>query len=311
MDGSFQPKHITMAHHHEHNHSHTADLEHGNRKAFMIGIVLNLLFVLAESVAGFIYNSMALLTDAGHNASDVASLVLSLVAFWMARKKSNATYTYGYKKTTVLAALVNAVVLLVAIGVLGYESVARLIKPEAVEGGVIAWVAGVGIVINGLSAWLFYKGKEKELNARGAYLHLLTDALVSVGVVVAGVLMSITHWYWLDPAIGLVIMVVILISTWSLLRDSFKLTIDAVPPGIKLEEVKAVILNVKHVTGVEHVHVWPLSTTENALTAHVGVDDNLGFEEKLKVVENIKHELVHHNIQHSTIELSKTIEPSV
>jgi len=291
-------------HDHGHNHSHSVDLEHVNKRAFVVGICLNLAFVLAEVIAGIWYNSMALLTDAGHNASDVASLVLSLAAFWMARKGSSAKYTYGYKKTTVLAALANAVILLIAIGVLGYESVTRLFHPEIIKGDVIAWIAGLGIIVNSLSAWLFYKGKEKDLNVKSAYLHLLADALVSLGVVVAGLVMTYTNWYWLDPAIGLVIMIVILVSTWGLLRDSFRMTIDAVPPGIELPEVKKIILRVKHVKRVEHVHVWPLSTTENALTAHVEVDDQLNFEEKLKVIADIRHTLLHHNVHHSTIELT-------
>jgi cobalt-zinc-cadmium efflux system protein len=297
-----------MAHDHEHHsHSHALDFEHGNRKAFIAGICLNLAFVLAEVIAGVIYNSMALLTDAGHNASDVASLALSLAAFWMARKKSTAEYTYGYKKTTVLAALANAVILLIAIGVLGYESIKRLLHPAAIQAVMIAWIAGVGIIVNSVSAFLFYKGKEKDLNAKSAYLHLLTDALVSLGVVIAGIVMTYTKWYWLDPVIGLVIMIVILISTWGLLRDSFKMTIDAVPSGIELEQIKKVILKVNGVQKVGHVHVWPLSTTENALTAHVVLNDQLNFEERLQVVKNIKHELEHHNIHHSTIELEKSL----
>jgi cobalt-zinc-cadmium efflux system protein len=275
---------------------------------FIVGICLNLAFVFAEVIAGLIYNSMALLTDAGHNASDVASLVLSLVAFWMAKRKSSAKYTYGFKKTTVLAALTNAIILLIAIGILGYESVTRIFKPVAVQGQVIAWIAAIGILINSIAAYLFYRYKESDLNVKSAYVHFLADALVSLGVVVAGILMSYTGWYWLDPVIGLVIMFVILISTWNLLRDSFKMTIDAVPSGIELEAIKKVILNVAHVKNVGHVHVWPLSTTENALTAHVVVDDQLDFDEKLSIVEEIKHELEHHNIHHSTIELEKFVQ---
>jgi cobalt-zinc-cadmium efflux system protein len=298
-----------MAHSHETgHHSHNPDLEHGNKKAFLAGIFLNVAFVLAEIIGGLVYDSMALLTDAGHNASDAASLVLSLIAFWMAGKKSSSVYTYGYKKTTVLAALVNAVILLIAIGILGYESVTRLFKPESVQGGVIAWIAGFGIIVNSLSAFLFYRNKEKDLNVKSAYLHLLADALVSVGVVIGGIVISYTNWYWLDPAIGLIIMIVILISTWGLLRDSFKMTIDAVPSGLQLEEIKQIILAVLHVKKVEHVHVWPLSTTENALTAHVVLDEGLSFDERLAVVQNIKHELLHHNIHHSTIELEKDID---
>jgi len=295
------------SHTHEHSHSHAVEINKDNKNIFLIGIGLNMAFVLAEVIAGFIYNSMALLTDAGHNLSDVASLVISLVAFWMAKKKSSAVYTYGYKKTTVLAALVNAVILLVAIGILGYEAFIRLFKPEPVEGNVIAWVAAVGIVINSLSAYLFFKQKQ-ELNSKAAYLHLLTDALVSLGVVIAGIVILYTHLFWLDAAIGLIIMVVILVSTWGLLRDSFRMTIDAVPTGIELERIKAVIKSVPHVSNVHHVHVWSLSTTENALTAHVVINEQLPFDQKLKVIDNIKHELTHNNIHHSTIEITNSVQ---
>jgi len=226
----------------------------------------------------------------------------------MAKKKSSAVYTYGYKKTTVVAALANSVMLLIAIGILGFESVTRLVKPETVKGNIIAWIAGLGILINGISAFLFYRNRDRDLNAKSAYLHLLADALVSIGVVIAGIVMTYTNWYWLDPAIGLVIMIVILVSTWGLLRDSFKMTIDAVPSGIELEQIKNIILQVDHVKEVGHVHVWPLSTTENALTAHVVVDDQLSLDEKLVVIEKIKHELEHHDIHHSTIEIGRFVE---
>ena len=291
-------------HTHAHNHAHEVEINTGNKNVFIIGIALNMAFVIAEAIAGIVYNSMALLTDAGHNLSDVASLALSLIAFWMAKKKSTAEYTYGYKKTTVLAALVNAVILLIAIGILGYESFTRLFKPEAVQGNVIAWVAGLGIIINGVSAFLFFRQK-KELNSKAAYLHLLADALVSLGVVIAGLIINYAHLYWLDPAIGLAIMIVILVSTWGLLRDSFKMTIDAVPGEIELAEIKNIIQETAHVINVHHVHVWSLSTTENALTAHVVVDEKLSFDKKLEVIKQIKHELQHHNIHHSTIELCK------
>jgi cobalt-zinc-cadmium efflux system protein len=295
---------VEHSHSHDHSHSHSVEITRKNKNVFLIGIGLNMAFVLAETIAGFANNSMALLTDAGHNLSDVASLVVSLVAFWIAKKQSNAVYTYGFKKTTVLAALVNAVVLLVAIGILGYEAFTRLFKPQPVEGGAIAWVAAIGIVINSVSAFLFFRQKN-ELNSRAAYLHLLADALVSLGVVVAGIVISETNLYWIDPAIGLVIMVVIIISTWGLLRDSFKMTIDAVPAGIELEAIKKLITGVPHVNHVHHVHVWSISTTENALTAHVVIDEQLSFDDKLKVIAQIKHELEHHNIHHSTIEMAK------
>ncbi len=300
-----------MAHHHHHDHSHEIDLQKGSQGAFIGGIVLNLLFVIAELIAGFATNSMALLSDAGHNASDVASLVLSLMALWISRKKSSQVFTYGFKKTTVLAALANAVILLVAVGIIGYESITRLlIKEEAVQGKTIAWIAGLGILINAASAFLFYRHQKNELNARGAYLHLLADALVSLGVVVSGIIISYTHWYWLDPVMGLIIMIVILISTWQLLKDSFKMSVDAVPSGIELNEIKEVIAGIKQVTQVHHIHIWAMSTTENALTAHVCISDKLAFAEKLQVIQNIKHELHHHNIQHSTIELESSFAHS-
>lgn len=292
-------------HSHSHDHSHSIEINKSNKNVFVISIGLNMAFVIAEVIAGIVYNSMALLTDAGHNLSDVASLLISLVAFWMAKKQSSAEYTYGYKKTTVLAALVNAVVLLIAIGILGFEALTRLLKPEPVSGGVIAWIAVMGIVINSISAFLFFRQKH-EINSRAAYMHLLADALVSFGVVVAGIIISYTNLYWIDPAIGLLIMVVILVSTWKLLRDSFKMTIDAVPAGVELDEIKKIITGVPHVKQVHHVHVWSLSTTENALTAHVVIEEQLSFDEKLKVIDKIKDELFHHNIHHSTIELARS-----
>ena len=291
-------------HSHTHDHAHAMEISKSNKNVFLIGIGLNTAFILAEIIAGIAYNSMALLTDAGHNLSDVASLFISLVAFWVAKKQSSAVFTYGYKKTTVLAALVNAVILLIAIGVLGFESITRLFKPEVVSGGVIAWVAALGIIINSVSAFLFFRQKQ-ELNSKAAYMHLLADALVSLGVVIAGIAISYTHLYWIDPAIGLLIMVVILISTWGLLKDSFKMTIDAVPAGIELNDIKKLIAGMPHVKQVYHVHVWSISTTENALTAHVVVDEQLPFDQKLQIIEKIKHELQHHNIHHSTIELSR------
>jgi len=294
--------------HHSHSHMHGLDFQESNRRAFIVGIYLNMAFVIAEIIGGLIFNSMSLLTDAGHNLSDVASLFLSLLAFKMAARKSSPVYTYGFKKTTVLAALANAVILFIAIGILGVESFTRLLKPEKVQGGVIAWIAALGIVINSITAFLFYKSRKKELNAKSAYLHLFADALISMGVVVTGIIIVYTGWYWLDAATGIIIMITILISAWGLLRDSFKMTIDAVPTGIELENIKKIILEVDHVKQVGHVHVWPLSTTENALTAHVALDEQLSFDEKLKVIAEIRHELMHENIHHSTIELQKFIE---
>jgi cobalt-zinc-cadmium efflux system protein len=290
-------------HSHAHGHSHGVSFSKSGLRAFQIGITLNILFVLVEVVAGLMYKSMSLLSDAGHNLADVASLLLSYIAFRLAHKQATVRFTYGYKKTTILAAFFNALLLLVAIGILGYESFHRLKFPPVVQGNGIAWVAAIGIAVNSISAFMFFKNKDTDLNIKGAYWHLLADAMVSVGVVIGGILIFNTGWYWLDPAIGMAIMIIILISTWSLLTDSFKMSVDAVPAGIELEKITAVIQSVKHIVNVHHIHIWPLSTTENALTAHVIVDDRLPFDEKLKVIQNLKHELQHNNIHHSTIEL--------
>ena len=291
-----------MAHSHHHHHDHAISPANNNA-AFLVGIGLNTLFVIVEVIAGLLNNSMSLLTDAGHNLSDVASLVLSLIAFRLAKKKSTEKFTYGYKKTTVLAALFNAVFLLVAIGILGFESVHRLLHPESVKGDIIAWVAAAGIFINVITALMFFKNRKTDLNIKSAYLHMMSDALVSLGVVAGGVLIIYTGWYWVDPVIGLVIMIVILIGTWSLLADSFKMSVDAVPPDIDMNEIKKMITSQPNILEVHHVHIWSLSTTENALTAHISLNESLSFDEKIGLVKDLKHELMHHNISHSTIEI--------
>jgi cobalt-zinc-cadmium efflux system protein len=293
-----------MAHDHDHHgHSHGVTSADDMGNAFKISIALNLLYVIAEIIAGFMYNSMALLTDAGHNISDIASLLLSVAAFWLAKKRPTTRYTYGYKKTTILSALANAVILLIAVGVLGYETIRRFTEPYAVKGSVIAWVAALGIIVNSISAYLFFKGRKGDLNVKSAYLHLLADALVSFSVVVAGIIISYTGWYILDPVIGLVVLVVILIGTWRLLVDSFKLSVDAVPPGIHLQHIKNAIQQVADVVNVDHIHIWAISTTENSLTAHVQLNAALDFAGQLKVIKEIRHRLEHENIQHCTIEM--------
>jgi cation diffusion facilitator family transporter len=257
-----------MSHEHSHQHSHTINAESLN-KAFIIGIVLNLAFVVIEFAAGFWFNSLALLSDAGHNLSDVVSLVLALLAFRLAKIKANEHYTYGYKKSTILVSLLNAVILLVAVGAIVIESIHKLSNPAVVPGGAIAWVAGVGVLINAFTAFLFMKDKEKDLNVKGAYLHMAADALVSVGVLVAGIVISRTGWYIIDPIIGLIVAVVILISTWDLLHDSLRLTLDGVPASIDSQKVVEAIRVLPGVDDVHHIHIWAISTTENALTAHI------------------------------------------
>lgn len=294
---------------HEGHHHHQVSAADVASKAFIAGIVLNSAFVVIQAVAGFITHSVALLSDAAHNLSDVASLALSLVAFKLAAAKPTQSYTYGYKKTTILASLTNAVVLLVTIGMLGYESITRIMHPQPVAGGVIAVVAAVGIVINFGSAMLFFKNKEHDLNTKGAYLHLLTDALVSLGVVISGIVIRYTGWNWLDGATSLVILVVIVIGTWSLLTASLRLSLDAVPENVELPAIEALILKRKDVKSIHHTHIWAMSTTQNALTAHLVLNEALSFDEKMKVVHDIKHDLLHNNIHHATLELESAKLP--
>lgn len=287
-----------MSHEHSHQHSHTINAESLN-KAFIIGIVLNLAFVVIEFAAGFWFDSLALLSDAGHNLSDVVSLVLALLAFRLAKVKANERYTYGYKKSTILVSLLNAVILLVAVGAIVIESIHKLNNPAVVPGGAIAWVAGVGVLINAFTAFLFMKDKEKDLNVKGAYLHMAADALVSVGVLVAGIVISRTGWYIIDPIIGLIVAVVILISTWNLLHDSLRLTLDGVPTSIDSQKVVEAIRALPGVDDVHHIHIWAISTTENALTAHIVLKQPEGMQE---VKHLIRHRLEDFGIGHATLE---------
>lgn len=288
----------THAHHHHHHPGHGEGITSLN-KAFIIGIALNSAFVVAEFAAGFWYNSLGLMSDAGHNLGDVASLVLAMLAFRLAKVHSNANYTYGYKKSTVLVSLLNAVILLVAVGIILSESIGKLIHPRPVDGDAIAWVAGIGVVINAVTAWLFMKDKEKDLNVKGAYLHMAADALVSIGVVVSGVLIAHTGWYIVDPIIGILIALIIVYSTWGLLRDSLRLSLDGVPMGTNLAAVEKVMQEVPGVNGVHHLHIWPISTTETALTAHI-VTDEIDRMECIK--QELKNRLAEAGIAHATLE---------
>lgn len=287
-----------MSRKHSHQHSHAINAESLN-KAFIIGIVLNLAFVVIEFAAGFWFDSLALLSDAGHNLSDVVSLVLALLAFRLAKVKANERYTYGYKKSTILVSLLNAVILLVAVGAIVIESIHKLSNPAVVPGGAIAWVAGVGVLINAFTAFLFMKDKEKDLNVKGAYLHMAADALVSVGVLVAGIVISRTGWYIIDPIIGLIVAVVILLSTWNLLHDSLRLTLDGVPASIDSQKVVEAIRVLPGVDDVHHIHIWAISTTENALTAHIVLKQPEGMQE---VKHLIRHRLEDFGIGHATLE---------
>ena len=281
-------------HHHEHNHQLIS-----LNKAFIIGITLNIAFVIVEFGVGFYYNSLGLLSDAGHNLGDVASLVLAMLAFRLQKVHPNSRYTYGYKKSTILVSLLNAVILLVAVGIIIAESIDKLFHPVSVDGSAIAWTAGVGVVINALTAWLFMKDKDKDLNVKGAYLHMAADALVSVGVVASGIIITYTGWSIIDPIIGLGIAVVIIVSTWGLLHDSLRLSLDGVPVGIDAQKIQQLIMEQPGVENCHHLHIWALSTTETALTAHIVIDNITQLEE---VKQHIKEALEEAGIHHVTLE---------
>ena len=285
-----------MEHHHHHHHSAPAQSLSG---IFILSIILNGLFVLIEAGVGLWQNSLSLLSDAGHNLSDVFSLVLVLVAFRLAKVKSNEHYTYGYRKSTVLISLLNAVILLVAVGAIVIESIHKFSEPTDVNGIAVSWTAGVGIIINGATALMLMRGQKNDLNVRGAFLHMAADTLVSIGVVISGIVIAYTSWTVIDPIVSLVIAGVILISTWELLSDSLRLAVDGIPDGVNLKEVEQILTEEEHVKEVHHIHVWAISTTETALTAHVVIDDLNSWPE---VSEHLKHELSEHSITHATLE---------
>jgi cobalt-zinc-cadmium efflux system protein len=294
---------MSHQHNHESHHHHHHSVESTNiNRAFWIGIMLNAAFVVIEFAAGFMYNSLALLSDAGHNLSDVASLGLSLFAFKLAKAKSNERFTYGYHKGTILASLANAVILLIAVGSIGWEAIQRFRNPEDTQGTVISIVAAIGIVINAVSALLFFRNKEKDLNVKGAYLHLATDALVSLGVVIAGILITYTGIKWIDPLISLLIMAVVIYGTWSLLVESLKLSLDAVPEQIQLDKIKETAVKIPGIKSIQHIHVWAMSTTKIAMTAHVIVDEKASMNQIQSIKKELKHQLEHEGIQHVTIE---------
>lgn len=267
--------------------------------AFKLGIALNVAYVAVEAAFGFAYNSMGLLSDAGHNLSDVATLSIALIAYRMSQRPTTKRYTYGYRKMTVQASLANAVLLLAAAGVILIESISKLIHPEAVDGDVIAWVAGIGVVINGVTAWLFMRDKDKDLNVKGVFLHMAADALVSIGVVVSGIVIHFTGWYVIDPIIGICIAIVIGWSTRSLLHESMRMSLDGVPEGIDYEQVKAAISGIDGVKNVHHLHIWPLSTTMNAMTTHVIINNPADMD---RIINDIRTKMQQMGIRHSTIE---------
>ena len=244
-------------------------------------------------------DSLSLLSDAGHNLSDVFSLLLVLIAFRLAKVQRNERYTYGYRKSTILISLLNAVILLVAVGAIVIESIHKFSEPTEVNGIAVSWTAGVGILINGATALLLMRGQKSDLNVRGAFLHMAADTLVSIGVVFSGILIYYTGWTVVDPIVSLIIAAVILVSTWELLSDSLRLAVDGIPDGVELQEIEQLLNAEEHVKGTHHIHVWAISTTETALTAHVVIDDLSCWPQ---VTEQIKHTLAEHGINHATLE---------
>lgn len=283
-----------------HDHSHDFTQYH---RAFALGIALNVLFVIIELIYGFLNDSLALLADAGHNFSDVLSLVLAWGASMLAAKAATEKRTYGYRKATVMAALISAVILLTALAGITWEAVNRLGEPRAVPGRIVMIVAGIGVVINTLTALLFLSGQKHDLNIKGAFLHMAADAGISLGVVLAGWVILMTGWLWVDPVISLLIVVVILIGTWGLFRDSLNLALDAVPRGIDLEEIRKYLTSFDKVVHVHHLHVWALSTTETALTVHLVTPDEHLDNDFLQQVQKGLHDRF--DIEHATLQVEQ------
>lgn len=297
--------------HHNHAHSHGHGHHHAPNnfgKAFAIGIGLNVVFVAVEAAYGFLGNSMALLADAGHNLSDVLGLVVAWVAVMLGSRPPSRRFTYGFRNSSILAALFNALILLVAIGGILAEAIRRLVNPEPVAGTTVIVVAAIGIVINGATAALFASGRKSDLNIRGAYLHMAADAAVSLGVVVAGVIIAYTGIQWIDPITSIGIAVVIFLGTWGLLKDSVSMSMAAVPPGIRLEEVRDALAAMPGVTSVHDLHVWPMGTTETALTCHLLMPAGYPDPEFLRRAEQkMEREF---GIGHTTFQIETQLERS-
>jgi cobalt-zinc-cadmium efflux system protein len=293
-------------HSHGHSHGH-GPVSHG--RAFAIGIALNSVFVVVEATFGILSGSMALVADAGHNLSDVLALLIAWGAAYMAARPPSARYTYGLKSSTILAALANAMLLLVAIGAILFETISRLFNPMPVQGWTMVIVASVGIVINTATAMLFFRGRKHDLNIRGAFLHMVADALVSVGVVVAGVVILLTGAWWVDPATSLAIVAVIGWGTWGLLKDSVKMGLHAVPEKIDEAGVRAYLAGLPGVAAIHDLHIWPMSTTETALTAHLVVPGGHPGDSFLR---ELAHELEHRfSIEHATVQVETGAEDCV
>ena len=290
--------------HHDHNNSHPYSQNYS--QAFIIGIILNVCYIVVEVVYGFLINSMALIADAGHNFSDVLGLILAWGASYLAKSATTEKRTYGLRKSTILAAFFNAILLMIAVVAISIEAIRKLIYPEPVQGQTLMVVAGIGFVVNAITALLFLKGREKDLNIKGAFLHMTADAGVSLGVVIAGLIIYSTGLMWIDPAISLVIVLVITVGTWGLLRESFHLSMDAVPKNIDLKEVGNFLRGIDGVVEVHDLHIWAMSTTEIALTAHLVIPNETKDDYFLKKICGELHRKF--GIEHSTIQIEKSAQ---
>jgi cobalt-zinc-cadmium efflux system protein len=310
------------AHEHDHSGHDHAGHAHGGHghshapanfdRAFAIGVGLNVTFVVVEAIYGVLANSLSLLADAGHNLGDVAGLLLAWGAAWLSRRAPTAKRTYGYGRTSILAALANAVLLLVAIGAIGWEAIQRFRSPEPVQGMTVMIVAAIGILVNGGTALLFMRGRKGDINIRGAFLHMASDAGISAGVVIAGLVMMLTGWLWLDPVVSLLLVAVVAFGTWGLLKDSIALAIDAVPAGISRDAVFEHLQNLDGVNDVHDLHIWPLSTTSTALTVHLVCEgDRIDDDLTGRIVEQLKtrFKIDHATIQFETGRLDCHLEP--
>ena len=296
------------SHHHGHHHGHSHAPAKGHGRAFAIGVALNTGFVVVEAVFGFLSGSMALVADAGHNLSDVLSLLIAWGATALVMRPPSARFTYGFKSSSILAALANAALLLLALGAITVETVRRLFEPAPVAGGTVMIVAAIGIVINTVTALLFMRGRHDDLNIRGAFLHMAGDAAVSAGVVIAGFIIVRTGAWWIDPVTGLLIVAVIAWSTWGLFKDSLRMGLHGVPDGIEHGAVRQFLHALPGVSAVHDLHIWPMSTTETALTVHLVMPAGCPGDAFL---HDLAHELEHNfGIGHATVQVERAADAS-
>jgi cobalt-zinc-cadmium efflux system protein len=270
-------------------------------RAFAIGVALNLAFVIAEVIYGRLAHSLALVADAGHNLSDVLGLVLAWGAIMLSRRSPTKERTYGFRRSSILAALINAAVLLISVGAIAWEAIGRLSTPNAVEGKTVIWVAAVGILINAATALMFMRGRKNDLNIRGAFVHMAADAVIALGVVITGFIMLYTGWLWLDPVASLIIVLLVVHGTWGLLRDSVNLALDAVPEGIDVEGVKEYLAGLPTCVEVHDLHIWGMSTTEAALTAHLVMAQSACDDALLAQTAKELHEKF--GVEHTTLQV--------